>query len=77
MREYLIRYVTEDGIEGLVSMPSFWKLLFWMIRKAWKCRLIVISLYIPPAQSSEEEDPCEFCVRWDECNGVDREVCCS
>lgn len=24
---------------------------------------------------SEYEDPCENCLRWDECNGVDRDNC--
>ena len=29
----------------------------------------------PKGQAQEEEDPCETCQRWYECNGVDKEDC--
>lgn len=74
MREYYVRFSRYYGEESLIVLPSFWKLLIWFIRTGRKCSHIVIFVEPDPGQPASE-DPCNTCLRWDECNGVDREDC--
>lgn len=37
--------------------------------------LAKVSAEAGPEGGPDREDPCETCLRWTECNGVDREFC--
>lgn len=79
MREYLVFYISdqsEDGLdEGLAVFKSSWRLLFWLVRNLRRCSYIRIARPAPTNQPPTPENPCDTCLRWDECNGVDIDFC--
>ena len=42
---------------------------------AARCTTLKKSMKRPTKGASEMEDPCETCLRWWECNGVDKDNC--
>lgn len=71
MAERMVVYTMTDGQEGMTVFSSFLRLLIWFIKRARRCAYISVRR-IPPVDHEEvKEDPCETCLRWEECNGVD------
>ena len=75
MAERMVIYTMTDGQEGMAVFPSFWKLLIWFVRRARRCAYMTVRLISQVEEEKAESDPCEHCLRWEECNGVDRENC--
>lgn len=73
MKEYDVFYTTADGEEFFLVKPSFWKVLLWFLCTARRCIRIVIT--VSGTVAAIPENPCDTCLRWDECNGVDRGKC--
>ena len=44
MKEYWIKYALHSGHESIVIMPSKLKLAFWLLRHAWHCTSIKITV---------------------------------
>lgn len=79
MREYLIRFACGDEPPAFIILPSWWKMIWWLLRKSWHCSFLSVFYYDPAIHGLdkylEESDPCDSCLRWPECNGVDIENC--
>lgn len=75
MKEWMVLCTMTDGEEGFVVFNSFWRLILWFLRWSWRCSCITIRLILPAEYEEVKEDPCETCLRWEECNGVDRDIC--
>lgn len=81
MKEWYVYWTVRKGEEWwnleshLVVLPSFWKVVWWFLRTARRCSFISIRTVLPADYDSVGEDPCESCLRWEECNGVDLEEC--
>ena len=76
MREYIIRYAFGSEEEIFIILPSWWRLLWFILSKAWRCTYLSIHCVVPAEYVPvEEEWPCGDCLRWEECNGVDRDNC--
>ena len=73
MKEYDILYTTADGEEFFIVKHSFWKALLWFLCTVRRCIRIVIT--VSGMAAATPEDPCDTCLRWDECNGVERGQC--
>lgn len=54
MKEYCIYYVVSGREEVLIALPSFWKVLCWFLRTAWRCDRIVLYRY-PVSQEEKDE----------------------
>ena len=81
MKEWYVYWTVRKGEEWwnveshLVVLPSFWKVAWWFLRKARRCSFISIRTVLPADYEPVDEDPCEACLRWEECNGVEQENC--
>ena len=76
MREFIILYAFGAEEENLIILPSWWKLLWFILSKSWRCTYLSIHAVVPAEYVPvEEEWPCDSCLRWEECNGVDRDNC--
>ena len=83
MKNWLVFYTvehsdaTEQADEQLAAFPSTWCLMIWLVRFLRKC--VYIRIIREPIEfkttAQQQADPCEFCLRWEECNGVDIEFC--
>lgn len=83
MKEWYVYWTTrkceQDWIieSHFIVLTSFWKVVWWFLRTAHRCEYISIRLEFPAACEGDRKDPCETCLRWDECGGVDRGDCMS
>lgn len=75
MKEWMVITTMLDGEEFFAVFNSFWRLLFWLLRRGRKCSSIRIRLILPADYEPAKESPCETCLRWEECNGVDIDNC--
>ena len=76
MKEWMVLCTMIDGEERFALFNSFWRLLLWFLRWSWRCSYITIRLILPAEyQPAGDDDPCATCLRWEECNGVDRDNC--
>ena len=75
MTERMVVYTMTDGQEGMAVFSSFWRLLIWFVKRARRCAYMTVRLILPAEYEEVEDDPCEYCLRWEECNGVDRDYC--
>lgn len=81
MKEWHVYWTIRKGEEWwdleshLIILPSFWKVVWWFLRTARRCSFISIRTVLPADYESARYSPCESCLRWDECNGVDIENC--
>lgn len=83
MKEWHVYWTIRKGEEWwdleshLIILPSFWKVVWWFLRTARRCEFISIRVESPADYERIGKDPCETCLRWDECGGVDRGDCMS
>lgn len=79
MKEWLVFYILEQSEDylgdGLVSFRSSWRLLFWLVRNLRRCAYIRIARPATTNQPLSSQSPCDTCLRWEECNGVDIDFC--
>lgn len=69
----IITYIDRDDYMGIFK--SRIRMIFRILRHCGKIRNISIRRIEPAEFAPECESPCETCLRWDECNGVDIHSC--
>ena len=77
MKEFWIWYDTKNGEHVFVLLTGWHRLVWWLFCHSWRCIRFCIQLNSYPEDflQEEEESPCETCLRWEECNGVDKDNC--
>lgn len=88
MKAYYVRCAIGENDIAFIILSSWWKLIWWLLRKSRRCSFLDVFYYDPTIHglgemegphddclSEEDEDPCANCLRWDECNGVDHDNC--
>lgn len=70
---YYIEYARGADEARVVRIEGWLRFIFWLILHSRKCTLLTV--YHCGQLPADEEIPCDTCLRWEECNGVDVDNC--